>query len=191
MGEEDADLTPGEVTRLLSELGSSRDLAYEALLPVIYGELRAVAGRMLGQERSDHTLSATALVHETYLKLVQLERLDWKGRAHFFAVAAGAMRRLLIDHAVRRRAVKRGGGQERLPLDDLVLVSEDPSVDLLDLSEALERLAALDSQQASVVELRYLGGLTIDEVAEVTGVAPRTVKNHWRVAKLWLHRELG
>ncbi|MCA8962770.1 MAG: sigma-70 family RNA polymerase sigma factor [Planctomycetes bacterium] len=184
-------LSPGEVTLLLNGLNQGRDDAYDELIPLVYGELRAVADRLLAGERKDHTLSPTSLVHEAYMRLVQIDRLQWQGRAHFFAIAAMAMRRLLVDHGKARRAQKRGGGRERVEVDPEIFGSEGPELDVVELHEALEKLEELDPRQARVVELRFFGGLEVGQVAEVLGVSERTVKNDWRVAKLWLLKELS
>lgn len=182
--------TPGEVTRLLQQVRATGDEPYEQLLPLVYGELRALASSLLDRERPNHTLNPTALVHEAYLKLVRIDRLEWEGRSHFLAIAATAMRRLLVDYGRQRRAQKRGEGRERVPFDDVILGHEENPVDLLALDHALEKLAELNARHARVVELRYFCGLGIEEVATVLEVSPRTVKNDWRTARLWLHREL-
>lgn len=168
----------------------------DRLFPLVYDELRRIAHRQLGAERPDHTLETSALVHEAYIKLVGLDRMEWRGRAHFFAAAGGAMRRILIDHAERRRALKRGGGRQRVPLDAVDLPShaalDDRSLDeLLALDQALERLRTMDERQAKVVECRFFAGMSIDEVAEALGVSPMTVKRDWTAARAWLNRELG
>lgn len=160
-------------------------------MPLVYDELRALATRSLCHERSGHTLQGTALVHEAYLKLVDQRQVRWQDRAHFFAVAAQLMRRILVDHARRHRAAKRGSGEPRLPLVEAdVQAAPAPLGDWLALDRALDRLGALDERQARTVELRFFGGLTIEETAEVLQVSPATVKNDWSVARAWLYREL-
>ncbi|MCA9758223.1 MAG: RNA polymerase subunit sigma-70 [Candidatus Eisenbacteria bacterium] len=179
-----------DVTALLHELGeeSTAELTNQ-LTEAVYVELRGLALRFLGGERPDHTLQPTALVHEAYLRLVNQERVVWQERAHFLAVAAGAMRRVLLDHARRHGARKRGGGWKRIPLTGVEGPS-DSVIDLLDFERALESLAREDERAARVVELKFFGGMTGDDVAHVLGVSPRTVKSDWSVAKLWLSREL-
>jgi RNA polymerase sigma-70 factor (ECF subfamily) len=179
-----------EVTGLLIDWSDGRREARERLLPIVYEELRRLARRQMRQERTGHTLQATALVHEAYLKLVDQRRVSWRNRAHFFGVAAKMMRRILVDHARGRATEKRGGGWEKLSLDEAPLVAVDPAVDLVGLDGALDRLGVLDEQQAKVVELRYFGGLTIDETAEVLHISPATVSREWTVAKAWLFGEL-
>jgi RNA polymerase sigma factor (TIGR02999 family) len=160
-------------------------------MPLVYDELRALAKRSLSHERSGHTLQGTALVHEAYLKLVDQRQVRWQDRAHFFAVAAQLMRRILVDHARRHGAAKRGSGRPALPPEEgNVPGLPAPSVDLLALDRALDRLAALDVRQARIVVLRFFGGLTIEETAEVQQISPATVKNEWSLARAWLYREL-
>jgi RNA polymerase sigma factor (TIGR02999 family) len=162
------------------------------LLPLVYGELKRIAARQLRAERPGHTLCTTALVHEAWLELSNLDRIRWQNRSHYLALAAQAMRRVLIDHAVARRAQKRGGGQrvESLEADPLVAV-EGCSADLLDLEAALQRLAALHERQARIVECRFFGGMSIEETAEALELSPATVKREWAVARAWLNRELS
>jgi RNA polymerase sigma-70 factor, ECF subfamily len=162
------------------------------LLPLVYGELKRIAARQLRAERSGHTLCTTALVHEAWLELSNLDRIRWQNRNHYLALAAQAMRRVLIDHAVARRAQKRGGGQpvEALDGDPLVMV-EDHSAELLDLDHALERLASLDERQARIVECRFFGGMSIEETAAALDISPATVKREWALARAWLNRELS
>jgi RNA polymerase sigma factor (TIGR02999 family) len=182
---------PGEVTRLLLEWKGGDAAALERLLPLVYAELRRIAARHLRHERPGHTLQPTALVHEAYLRLVSAPELEWRDRAHFFGVAARLMRQILVDHARARQRAKRGGEVRKVSLDEAPEARVTADVDLLALDEALERLAELDPQQSRVVELRYFGGLTIEETAEVVGVSPATVKREWTLAKAWLRRELG
>lgn len=184
-------LAPSEVTRILATLSDGDRAAAAELLPVVYGELRALADRQLRKERIDHTLQATALVHEAYLRLVKGEPVTWENRGHFFRVAAAVMRHILVNHARDRGRLKRGGGRQKVPLDDAVAVFEERALDLVALDEALTRLAGYDVRPSRVVELRFFGGLTVDETAEVLGVSPRTVEGDWSTAKLWLLREIS
>ena len=180
----------GEVTSLLLDFAAGDREALDRLLPVVYDELRRIARRELRRERSDHTLTTTALVHEAYLTLVDQSRAQPGDRVRFFAVAATAMRRVLIEYARRRRAAKRGGGERPLSLDETAVAATDSAERLLALDDALTRLAALDARQARVVECRYFGGLTEEETAEALGVTARTVRRDWVKAKGWLYREL-
>jgi RNA polymerase sigma factor (TIGR02999 family) len=182
---------PLELTETLLRARLGDHAALEELVPTVYDEMRRLAASYLRAERPGHTLQATALAHEAYLKLVDQSRVDWQGRAHFLGIAAQAMRRILADHARRRRAAKRGGDPMRVALELVDL--ENPGnggVAVDDLDAALEDLARLDPRQARVVELRFFGGLSIEETAEVTGVSPATVKRDWVLARAWLHREL-
>ena len=163
----------------------------DALLPAVYDELRLLAQRFLQHERQDHTLQPTALVNEAYLRLSQQRRVDWLDRAQFFGIAAQMMRRILVNHAEAKHAAKRGGIATRVTLDDAVSWSGGRDLDLVELDEALNRLAALDARQARLVELRFFAGLTIEDTADVLGVSPATVKRDWTVAKTWLRRELS
>lgn len=165
--------------------------ALERLLPRVYDELRRMARQRLRHERTDHTLAATDLVHEAFLKLVDLDQVDWQNRAHFFAIASRAMRNVLVDHAVRRSAVKRGGGEHAITLDDPPRSGGLPLEELIALSDALERLERLDERQARVVECRFFGGLSLEETAEALHVSPATVSRDWTFARAWLHRELS
>jgi RNA polymerase sigma factor (TIGR02999 family) len=182
---------PDNDNRLLDQISGGDQAAAGRLLPVVYDELRALAGSFLRAERPDHTLQPTALVHEAYLKLVGQVQVTWANRAHFMAVAASAMRRILADHARRRRAAKRGGGWHEITLDEAVDLDSGRDLDLVDLDEALTKLASLDQRKSRVVELRFFGGLTNPAVAEVLGVSRKTVADDWTVARLWLRRELG
>jgi len=159
-------------------------------MPVVYGELRRLAQHYLRRERPDHTLRATALVHEAYLRLVDQRAVTWQNRAHFFGVAAQLMRRILVDHARRHHAAKRGGTALKVSLNDVVLAAEERAEDLVALDDALNRLAAMDPRQGRVVELRLFGGLTVEETAEVLRISPATVKREWTTAKAWLSREI-
>ncbi|HXH06871.1 MAG TPA: sigma-70 family RNA polymerase sigma factor [Vicinamibacterales bacterium] len=178
-----------DVTRLLTEWTAGNLAARDQLIPLVYDELREIAGRWLRRERTGHTLQPTALVHEAYLRLVDQRRVRWRDRAHFFAVAATTMRRVLVDHARRRGAAKRGGGAATIPIDDEVLGTA-LAPDILALDEALSALAALDERQVRIVELRVFAGLTIEEAAEVLRLSPSTIKADWSLAKAWLYREL-
>lgn len=179
----------GEVTALLKDWSGGDQRALEQLLPLVYGELRKLAAGYMRKERSDHTLQPTALVHEAYLRLVDQERVDWHNRAHFFGIAARMMRRVLVDHARRRQAAKRDAATYYLPFaDEVASPGRDP--ELLDFDRALESLSALDPRQAKIVELRFFGGLTVEETAEVVGISPATVKREWQTARAWLAREI-
>ena len=179
-----------DVTLLLKQVANGNQQAAARLIPVIYGELHRVAKRHLRQERRDHTLQPTALVHEAFLKLVAQRDANWQNRAHFFAVASQLMRRILVDYARRRLRSKRGGKQTKLPLDGVLVISQDRCDEVLAVDEALERLAALDPRQSRVVELRFFGGLSMEETAKVLGVSSKTVKRQWSTAKAWLYGEL-
>ena len=180
-----------EITRMLQEWNGGKQEALDALLPLVYAELHRQASRYLRRERPDHTLQATALIHEAYMKLVDQREVNWQNRAHFFGIAAQMMRRILVDYARQRHRAKRGGIAEDLPLEKAALVvSEEKSVDLVALDEALTRLAKFDERQARIVELRYFSGLTIEETAEVLRISPATVKSDWNVAKAWLRHEI-
>jgi RNA polymerase sigma factor (TIGR02999 family) len=180
-----------DVTQILREVSDGDKDAPARLMPLVYEELRRLANHYLRQERSDHTLQPTALVHEAYLKLIDQTRVDWQNRAHFFGVAAQSMRRILVDHARRHGASKRGGLQQKLTLDEAVDYSQSRDVDLVALDDALNLLAELDERQSRIVELRFFGGLTIEETAEALGVSAATVKVDWSMAKAWLRREIS
>jgi RNA polymerase sigma-70 factor, ECF subfamily len=180
-----------DVTILLNRINDGDGKAPEKLLPLVYGELRKLAHSYLQNERSDHTLQATALVHEAYIRLVDWEKVSWQNRAHFFAVAANVMRKILVDHAREKKAQKRDSGQ-KLSLDEAIsLPSQNPrEIDLIALDDALEKLAKFDKTQSKIVELRFFGGLTIEETAHAINISPATVKREWTVAKTWLFREI-
>jgi RNA polymerase sigma-70 factor (ECF subfamily) len=178
------------VTQLLEQWSQGDDAALAALTPLVYEELRRLAHRQMGGERPDHTLQTTALVNEAYLRLADQAKLNLQSRAHFFAVAARAMRHILVNYAKSYRAQKRGGGALKVDLDEAALVSMEQSNEIVDLHEALERLAALDSRKAQVVELKYFGGLNYDEMADVLKISPVTVRRDWEFAKVWLYKEL-
>lgn len=178
------------VTRMLVDWSEGDREAPNRLMPLVYEELRQLARQYLQRERPDHTLQATGLVHEAYLRLVDQSTTTWQNRAHFFGVAAQVMRRILVDYARSHRADKRGGGWDKLEFDEALAPSAERSVDLVALDDALKDLLALDSRQSQIVELRFFGGLTNEEVAEVLDISPRTVKREWRMAKAWLRREM-
>lgn len=179
------------ITQLLREWADGRREALDELLPHVYAELHRQAARALRRERQNHSLQTTALVHEAYLKLVDQRNVEWKGRSHFFAIAATAMRRILVDYARNRKREKRGGANENLPLEEAFLAAADEmNVDLIALDEALTRLAEFDPQQERIVELRYFSGLSLEETAEVMDISRATVARDWDVAKAWLYREL-
>lgn len=180
---------PGEITGLLESWGGGSDTALDELMALVYSELRAIAAGQLRGERRDHTLQASALVHEAFLRLVDQDRVQWHNRSQFFAVAASAMRRILIDYARRRSARKRGANPRHVPLDN-VQIAVAPDVDLLALGDALTRLEALDSRQAQVVELRFFAGCTMEEIAEVLDTSVSTAKRQWRLARVWLRADL-
>lgn len=180
----------GSVTQLLVRGSHGDKAALDELFPLVYAELRELAGRYLRREGAGHTLQPTALVHEAYLRLVDQRSVDWRNRAQFFGVAAEMMRRILVNHAQARHAAKRGGRAPRLSLDEAVSVFEERDVDLVALDEALTDLAALDPRQSRIVELRFFGGLSIEETAEVLEISPATVKREWTAARAWLYREM-
>ena len=180
-----------EITQILAELDSTdQKTAFAKLLPLVYDELRALSGRYLRQERPDHTLQATALVHEAYVRLAGSRGGKWENRTHFFRVAAKVMRRILINHALAHRAEKRGAPRTRVSITDLAETDGSADFDLLDLHEAMERLAAQDRHKARVVELRFFAGCTIEETAETLGVSTATVERDWRFARAWLRSQL-
>jgi RNA polymerase sigma factor (TIGR02999 family) len=181
----------GDVTRLLSALRAGDKAAEAQLVELVYPELRRIARRYLRGERRGHTLQSTALVNEAYLQLARQLDQTWQDRSHFFAIAARLMRRILVDHARHKKAAKRDGGRQQVELTDSVLVTEDRLDHIIDVDEALHRLAEFDPRRATVVELRFFGGMTEDEIGEVLNVAPRTVRRDWNAAKAWLHGELG
>lgn len=178
------------LTELLIEASSGNKNSLDEILPLVYGELRKIAQNYLSRERSDHTLQATALVHEAYLRLIDQQKADWKNRSQFFGLAAQMMRRILVNHAEGYKAEKRGSGQ-KLQLDETIDVSFEENPDLLALDEALKKLAEVDEQKSKIVEMRFFGGLTIDETAEVLGKSHVTVEREWAFAKAWLYRELN
>jgi len=182
--------SPEEITQLLTEWGNGDRAALEKLMPLVYEELRRLAHHYLRRERAGHTLQTTALVNEAYLKLVGEREMRWQNRAHFFGVAAQMMRMVLVDYARSRRYAKRGGGARRESLDEALMVASHRA-ELVALDDALKGLAGIDERKSRVAELRFFGGLSVEETAEVLGVAPVTVMREWRLAKAWLHRELS
>ena len=178
-----------DVTQLLHQWSNGDEQALTSLLPIIYEELRKVAHQYLHREHAEQTLETTALVHEAYLRLVDQRSVSWQNRAHFFAIAAQAMRRILIDNARKRSAAKREG--QKISLDDVAVLSPDRAAHLLALDEALQKLEKLDPQQSKIVELRYFGGLTIEETSEAMDLSPATVKREWAMARAWLYSSLS
>lgn len=182
--------TIGQITRLLREAEGGDQEKVDLLVQALYGELRRLASSYLRRERTGHTLQATALVSEAYLRLVEQDGTDWKNRGHFFAIAAQAMRRVLVDHARKSHAAKRGGPLPRLSLEQAIVYSKEQAGQLVALDELMQRLTRIDPQQARIVELRVFGGLTVEEAAEALGISPATVKRDWAMAKAWLAREM-
>lgn len=184
-------MPPAEVTELLHRVASGDKTAEADLVPRIYEELRRIAQIYLRRERPGHTLQATALVHEAYLKLMQQQEIDWKDRSHFFAVAAQVMRRILVDYARQKGAAKRGGNAPRILLNEEIAVTDDQCALVTGIDEALNRLQRVNPRQASIVELRFFSGLSMEEIATVLGLASRTVKRDWMLARAWLYGELS
>jgi RNA polymerase sigma factor (TIGR02999 family) len=183
--------TPQNVTQLLIGWSKGDKQALDALLPLVYEELRRQASRYLRRERVGHTLQTTALIHEAYLKLVDQKNVQWQNRAHFFGIAAQLMRRILVDHARTRKRAKRGGSDIRVSFNEAEAMAAGKDLDIVALDEALHRLAEIDEQQSKIVELKFFSGLTVEETAEVLAISPATVKRDWSMAKAWLHRELS
>lgn len=179
-----------DFTQLLHRAQTGDKDSLDRLLPLVYQELRRVAANQLQKERGDHTLQPTALVHEAYLRLIEQREVDWRNRAHFFSIAAEMMRRILVNYAVQRKAQKRGDGATHLALDDALSYGEETDLDVILLNEALERLAEFDARQARIVELRFFGGLTIEETAQVMSISDSAVKREWRMAKSWLKTQI-
>jgi RNA polymerase sigma-70 factor, ECF subfamily len=182
---------PQEVTQLLVDWSNGNQAALDRLMPLVYTELRQLARRYMRRERSGHTMQTTALIHEAYLRLVDQNQVRWQNQAHFFGIAARLMRHILIEHARRHARAKRGGGAGKISLDETAIVSQARAAELLALDDALEQLAAIDQRKSRVVELRFFGGLSVEEAAEVLNVAPNTVLRDWRMAKAWLRREIS
>jgi RNA polymerase sigma factor (TIGR02999 family) len=181
----------GDITSLLLQWGEGDRLALERMLPLVYDELRRLAGSYLNRERPGHTLQTTALVHEAYMRLVNQRQVKANSRAHFFGICAALMRRILVDHARRRGAAKRGSAPPKVSVDDALAVALERDDQLVALDEALSALAAVDERQARVVELRFFGGLSVEDAAETLGLSPATIKREWALARAWLHKEIG
>ena len=182
--------TPGDITQMLIAYSEGDRKALDELLPLVYDELRRIAGSYLSRERADHTLQPTALVHEAYMRLVSQRRANWRNRAQFLGLAAQMMRRVLVNHAVARRAEKRGSGGEKVPLDYVTIFFAEQNLDVLALDEALAQLTEIDEQKSRIVELKFFGGLTTEEIAEVTGKSTRTVERELTIARGWLYKTL-
>ena len=180
-----------EVTQLLMDWGKGDAQALNQLMPLVYNELHRIAGRYLRNERPNHTLQTTALINEAYVRIVDGKSVKWQDRAHFFGVAAQIMRHILVDHARSSRSAKRGGGVQKLTLDEAVAGSQERNLDLVALNDSLNSLAQIDPQQSRIIELRFFGGLTIEETAEVMSISPATVKRDWNMAKAWLYGEIN
>src|SRR6266699_1140631 len=180
-----------EVTQLLLAWSDGDQAALDKLTPLVYEELRRMAHRYMNRERPGHTMQTTALVNEAYIRLVNRKNVHWENRAHFFAIAAQLMRTILVDHARSHAYQKRGGGSRNITLDEAMVVSQQRAAEVVALDEALKELAAIDPQQSRIVELRFFGGLTIEEIAEVLGLSPATIKREWSPAKAWLYHELA
>ena len=182
--------TPPDITQLLVAWSGGDKAALNQLVPLVYEELRRQAANYLRRERPGHTLQTTALIHEAYLRLVDQKSVQWQNRAQFFGIAAQLMRRILVDHARTKHRAKRGGSAVQVSLTDATVVAKDASLDLIEIDEALNRLAEIDEQQAKIVELRFFSGLNVEETAAALNISPATVKRDWSVAKAWLHREI-
>ncbi len=187
----DATLSPHEITQLLEDWSNGNQAALDKLYPLVHDELRRMARRYMNRERKDHTLQTTALINEAYLRLVQQRHVHWQNRAHFFAISAQIMRRILIDHARRYNYAKRGAGAQKISLDETAVAARDRATELLSLDEALHRLAEIDPRRSRVVELRFFGGLDNDEIAVVLKISPNTVTRDWNLARAWLYQELS
>jgi len=183
--------SPHEITQLLAEWSNGNQTALNKLYPLVYDELHKMANRYMKRERKDHTLQTTALINEAYVRMVDQKNVHWENRAHFFAISAQIMRRILIDHARRHHYAKRGGGALKVSLDETAIVAGDPASDMLLLDEALNRLAEIDPRRGQVVELRYFGGLNNEEIAGVLKISKNTVTRDWNMARAWLYQELS
>ena len=183
--------SPHEVTQLLLDWSDGNQAALDKLMPLVYRELRRLARQYLSKERAEQTLQTTDLVHEAYFRLIDQRRVQWQNRAHFFGIAAQLMRRILVDRARQRRRLKRGAGMQMLSLDQVAVVSRQPTADVIAIDEALTNLAAIDKRKARVVELRFFGGLSVEETADYLKVSQITVMREWKMAKTWLHRALS
>jgi len=181
---------PGEVTQILLELRQGGAEAQERLIPLVYRELRRIAGAHLRRESATHTLQPTALVHEAYMRLVDITQVEWRDRAHFFSIASTLMRRILVDHSRANQARKRGGGEDTLWLDEALMPSPGRAPEIIALDDALNQLARFDERLAKIVEMRFFAGMTEEETGDVLGISVRTVKRDWRMAKAWLYQEL-
>ncbi len=179
-----------QITQILNELSLGNRVAFDQLMPLVYDELRRIAKRFMNQQNIGHTLQTTELIHEAYLKLADKEQQSWQNRSHFFGVAAQAMRHILVDYARAKQSQKRGGIQQQITLDENAVVSKDNSDEIVALNEALENLSKLDERKVKVVEMKFFGGLTMEEIAEVLQISPETVKRDWKFARTWLLREL-
>lgn len=184
-------VSPDEVTQLLVSWSNGNKAALDRLLPMVYAELRRLARRYMGRESPGHTLQTSALINEAYLKLIDQRNVQWQNRAHFFAVAAQVMRHILIDHARSRHYAKRGAGARRISLDDTAVLSDERAAELVALDDALTALAELDPRKSRIIELRFFGGLSIEETAEILQISPVTVTRDWRAARAWLRREMS
>ena len=181
---------PNNITQLLLKWSEGRPEALEDLIPLIYPELRRLARQYMRRENPAHTLQTSALINEAYLRLAGQQGVEWHNRAHFFAVAAQVMRHVLIDHARKHQVVRRGGGLLRVPLDETAVASHERALEFVALDEALTKLALIDGRKSQIVEMKFFGGLTVDEIAEVMKLSPITIKREWRAAKAWLHLEI-
>jgi len=186
-----ADTSPNKVTQLLLDWSNGKQAALDELMPLVDRELHRLAHHYMRHEKAGHTLQTTALVNEAYLKLIDQRQVHWKNRAHFFALSAQLMRRILVDHARKRKYAKRGGDAHRITFDEVMAVSRERRSDLIALDDALEKLANIDPRKGKVVELRFFGGLSVEETAEALGVSPLTVKRDWKMAKAWLYNSLN
>ena len=182
---------PEEITQLLLSWSKGDETALDHLIPLVYPELRKLARRYMARESPEHTLQTSALINEAYLRLVDQQAVEWQDRAHFFAAAAQMMRHILIDHARSHRYAKRGAGAQHVPLEDVTVVSQERAAELVALDDALTRLTQVDPRKSQIVELRFFGGLTVEETAEVLKLSPITIKREWRSAKAWLQSEIG
>jgi RNA polymerase sigma factor (TIGR02999 family) len=180
-----------ELTQLLNSWSNGDDQALDKLIPLVYAELRKLARRHMGRENPDHTLQTSALINEAYLKLVDQQSVQWQNRAHFFAVAAQVMRHILIDHARAHRFAKRGAGAVKVSLDETAVLTDERASELVALDDALTTLASLDLRKSRIVELRFFGGLSIEETAEIIKISPKTVTREWRAARAWLRQEMS
>lgn len=182
---------PAEITQLLVNWSRGNEAAFEQLVPLVYPELKRLARRYMGRENPGHTLQTSALINEAYLRLVDQQSVEWQDRAHFYRMAAQVMRHILIDHARKRRFQKRGAGATHVPIDELMIAANERATELVALDDALDALAAIDTRKVQIVELRFFGGLTVEETAQVMNLSPITIKREWRSAKAWLQTEVS